>query len=73
MSKNRVRATVRVVLEIESDSVWGSDTTFDQIEKQAVDSVRGLLTNSNPLSLSEIPRRIRSLETIEVKVTKENA
>jgi hypothetical protein len=70
MSKEgRVKAVVQVVLEIQADSVWSTGTTWDQIAKQAEDSVRGLLTNDNPLTLKEIPRRLVSLKMIEVKVT----
>lgn len=67
----RVRATVRVMLDVEADSVWSSDTTWDQITKQAEDGVRGLLTGGNKLCLEDIPRRIKSLEVVEVKVSKE--
>lgn len=62
---------MKVVLEIEADSVWGTDCTFDQIIKQAEDGVRVLLTNDNPLSLKDIPRKIRSLEMVAVRVQKE--
>ena len=68
MSKGRVRAVVRVVLDVEADSVWGTETTWDQIARQAEDGVRGLLTNGNALALKELPRRIKSLQMIEVKV-----
>lgn len=71
MSANRIRAIVRVVLEIEADSVWSGDTTWAQIEKQAIDGVTGLLTQSNPLTLKTIPHRIKSLEMVEVKIRKE--
>lgn len=66
---SRVRATVRVVLDVEADSVWSGDTTWDQIAKQAEDDVRGLLTTNNELLLREIPKRIKSLRTVEVIVT----
>lgn len=69
---NRVRATVQVVLEVEADAVWSTDTTWDQIAKQAEDSVRGLLTNNNDLTLKEIPRRIKSLQVVEVKIRAES-
>ena len=71
MSKKRVRATVRVVMDVEAGSVWGDDCTWEQIAKQAEDGVRGLLTNDNDLSLKDIPKRIRSLEIVEVIVRKE--
>ena len=64
----RLRAVVRVTMDIESSSVWGSSTSWDQISKQAIDNVRGLLTQGNPLTLPEIPRRIHSLEMVEVRV-----
>ena len=73
MNKDRVKATVRVVLDIEAHGAWGSDWTCDQIAKQAEDSVRGLLTNNNELTLKEIPKRIRSLEVVEVIVRKEKS
>lgn len=72
MKEGRVRAIVRVVLEVEADSVWGTDTTWEQISKQAEDGVRGLFTNNNIHCLQEIPRRVKSLEVIEVKVRKTN-
>lgn len=71
MSNHRVKATVRVVLDIEADSVWGSDCTFEQIEKQAISDVHGLLLNDNPLCLKTLCKRIKTLETIEVRVIKE--
>lgn len=71
MSNERVRAIVRVVIDVDSDSVWGSDTTWDQIAKQAEDGVRGLLTNNNPLTLKNIPLSIKSLQVVEVIVRKE--
>ena len=67
----RVRATVRVVMDVEADSVWTSETTWDQISKQAEDSVNGLLLNGNSLTLKEIPKRIKSLKVIEVNVREE--
>lgn len=70
-SVKRVRATVKVILEIEADSVWSADTTWDQIAKQAEDGVRGLLTQHNALTLKEIPNRIRSLQMVEVVVRSE--
>ncbi len=73
MSPRRVRAMVRVVLDVEADSVWGGDCSWDQIAKQAEDSVRGLLTNGNPLCLKEIPHRIKSFEVVEVKVRTEGS
>lgn len=70
-SSRRVRAIVRVTLLVEADSVWSSDTTWDQIAKQAEDSVRDLFTSDNPITLKDIPRRVRNLEMVEVKVTQE--
>ena len=71
-SEGRVRAIVRVVMDVEADSVWGSGTTWDQIAKQAEDGVRGMLTNGNKYITSEdIARTIRSLEVVEVRVLKE--
>ncbi len=70
-SSNRLRAVVRVVMDVEADSVWGGDTTFDQVAKQAQDGVEGLLTNGNILCLKDLHRRIKSLEVIEVRVIKE--
>lgn len=72
MSNKRVRAVVRVILDVESESVWASDTTFDQITKQACDDVRGLLTSGNDLALKNLTRRIRGLEVVEVKVAAED-
>lgn len=69
--KKRVRAVVRVVLDIEADSVWDDECSWAQIARQAEDSVRGLLTNGNPLSLKEIPHRLKSFEMVEVKVRPE--
>ncbi len=54
MGKKTVKATVRVVVDVEADSTWSSDTSFDQISSQA----------------EEIPRRIRSIEFISVRVYK---
>lgn len=68
MSNKRLRAVVRVVLEVESDSVWSDSTTFEQVSKQACDDVRGLLLNGNLITLGQLPRRIKSLETVEVIV-----
>jgi hypothetical protein len=65
---NRVRAVVRVIMDVESDSVWSGTTTFDQIAKQAADGVKGMLTSNNELLLKDIPRRVKSVECIEVKV-----
>lgn len=56
--KGRVRATVRVTLDIEADSVWNSDWKVDDISRQAIDGVLGLLTHGNPLALQSLPRRI---------------
>lgn len=71
MSSNRLRAVVRVVMDVEDDSVWSGDTTFDQVAKQAQEGVQGLLMNGNILCLKDLPRRIKSLEVIEVRVIKE--
>ncbi len=71
MSKKRVRAVVRVIMDIDSDSVWGDDCSFLQIAKQAEDGIRGLLTNGHALALKTLPRRIRSLEMVEVIVKPE--
>ncbi len=71
MAEHRLRAVVQVVMEVEADSVWGSDTSWDQIAKQAEDSVTGLLVGGNALALKELPRRIKSLKTVEVKIRKE--
>lgn len=73
MGKQRVKAVVRVTVDIEDDSVWGDDCTFAQIAKQAEDGVRGLLTSGNELALKGLNRRIRSLEFVEVRVVKEDA
>ncbi len=51
--------------------MWSSETTWDQISKQAEDNVRGLLLNGNKLTLPEISHRIKSLEVVEVRVTHE--
>lgn len=72
MSNIRVRAVVRVIAEIEADSVWGGDTTWEQIAKQAEDGVRGLLTNNNAAALAGLTRRIRSLEFVGVNVRPED-
>lgn len=69
--KERVRAVVRVTMDVEAGSVWSSDTTWDQIAKQAEDGVRGLLLNGNPLTMKDLPRRILSLTTTAVIVRKE--
>ena len=72
-SEGRVRAIVRVVMDVEADSVWGTGTTWDQIAKQAEDGVRGMLPNGNKYITSEdIARKIRRLEVIEVQVRKES-
>ncbi len=71
MSKRRVKAIVRVTLDVEADSVWNGDCTFEQIAKQAEDGVRGLLTQGNPLNAHELPRRIKSMEMVEVRVVSE--
>ena len=69
--EKRVKAVVQVVLDVESDSVWGTDTTWEQIAKQAEDSVRGLFTSGNKLILEQIPRKIKSLQIVEVKIRAE--
>jgi len=71
MSNKRVRAIVRITLDVEADSVWGGECTFDQIAKQAEDGVRGLFTNSNPLTLKDVPRRIKSMEMVQVIISPE--
>lgn len=71
VQSKRVRAMVRVVMDVESDSVWGSETTWDQIATQAEDGVRGMFLNGNPLAMKDIPHRIKSLEVVEVRVTPE--
>lgn len=67
----RVKAITRVVIDVEADAVWGGDCTFDQIYKQAEDSIRGLLTSRNDVVLAEIPKRVKSIEVVEVRVTEE--
>lgn len=73
MKEGRVKATVRVVMDVEADSVWGSGTTWDQISKQAEDGVRGLLTSGNKFLSEQIPRRIKSLEVVHVVVYPEGS
>lgn len=67
----RVRAKVQVLMEVEADSVWGGDTSWDQIAKQAEDGVHGLLMNGNALALKDLPQRIISLKMISVTVKEE--
>lgn len=71
MDGKRVRAVVRVVLEVEADSVWSTDTTWEQISKQACDSVKGLLSSGNELALRSLWHRIKGMTMIEVKVRQE--
>ena len=71
MAEKRVRATVRVTMDVEADSVWGSDTTWEQIYKQAEDGVCGLLTNGNELALKNLNRRIKNLQVVQVVVSPE--
>jgi hypothetical protein len=71
MAEGRVRAVVKVILEVEADSVWSSNTTWDQIAGQAEDSVRGLLTSGNALAMRTLPQRIMSLQMVEVKIRQE--
>jgi len=71
MPEKRLRAVVRVTMDVEAGSVWGSDTSWEQIEKQAIDGVRGLLMNGNVLALKDLPRKIRGLEMVEVRVMPE--
>ena len=56
--KGRVRATVRVTLDIESDSVWGSDWKVEDISREAIDGVVTMLTQGNKLAIQTLPRRI---------------
>jgi hypothetical protein len=71
MAKGRVRAVVQVVLDVEAGDVWSTDTSWDQIAKQAEDSVRGLFTHGNELAMKDIPRRIKKLRVTEVLVKRE--
>jgi len=73
MTTNRLKAVVRVVLDVEADSVWSDNTTFQQISNQSCDDVRGMLTNGNILALKDLPRRIKSLEMVEVKIIREKS
>ena len=66
MVTRRLNAVVRVVLEVEADSVWSDNTTIDQIVKQAVTDVRGMLTTE--LSLKTLQQKIKSIETVGVNV-----
>lgn len=67
-SDKRVKAIARVVLEVEADGVWGGDCTFDQIYKQAEDGIRGLFTSRNGTILAEVPKRVKSITVVEVRV-----
>ena len=69
----RMKATVRVVLEVEADSVWGDDTTIAQVVKQASADVIALLTGDNPhLTVKDIQSRVRGVDCVEVRVYKES-
>ncbi len=71
MSETKVRAIVRVVMEVDSNSVWSGSTTWDQISKQAEDAVRGLLTGGNELALKDLQWLIKSLKFVGVKIIRE--
>jgi hypothetical protein len=47
MSEKRItaKAIIRVTVEIRADSLWGADTTIDQIHRQALDDVLGKIRN----------------------------
>ncbi len=68
---SRVRAVVRVVVDIEADSVWSGTTTFDQIKDQASSGVINMLQSGNELMLKDIPRRVHAVELLSVTVTPE--
>jgi len=59
----RLKAYVRVMIDIDADSVLGRNTTWDNVE-QATDAVRNLLTSGNKLALEALPQHIRSVETV---------
>jgi hypothetical protein len=73
MNKGRVKATVRVVMDVEDDSVWGSDTTWEFIVKDAENGVRNVLTQGNELALKALQRRIKSVQMVSVTFKHEGA
>lgn len=73
MTNVRIKAVVRVVLDVEADSVWSGETTWNQVAEQAANGVRGLFTNSNIHTLKDIPRVVKNIEVVEVKVRLENS
>lgn len=68
MTKTRVRAIVRVTVDILASSVWDGTTDWDQIYKQAECDVRDML--NNPMSLVTTPESIRNIDVVNVIVTK---
>lgn len=68
-SERHVKAVARVLIDVDVNSVWSGDCTFDQIYKQAEDSVRGLLTQRNGEAIAGLPKRVKSIEVVEVRVT----
>lgn len=70
MSNTSVKAIAKVVLEIEASGVWSGDSTFDQIYRQACESVKGLLSSESDVILRSIPKRVSSVEIVEVRVIK---
>lgn len=43
MKENTAYARVQITIEVDSEGAWGGDCTVQQIQKQAVDSVIGML------------------------------
>ena len=65
-----VKAIVRVILDIESDSVWGDSTSWKQVVDDAEIGVKNVLSSGNDLALKGLIRRIRSVEMVEARVVK---
>lgn len=66
MNTKRLKAVVRVEIDIEADSVWSSDASFEQVEKQAIIDIRGVLTQPEFTN-----GKIRSMKVVEVRVRPE--
>lgn len=61
----RIKAIVRVVIDVKVDSVWGSDTTWDQIAKQAMTQAEGMIEKQSN-------SKARIVELVEVRCIPES-
>lgn len=56
MAEKKVRATsrVQVTVEIDTGGAWGSDSTIEQVQKQAADEARTALMRGLVLDLQKM-------------------